>query len=110
MGTSGPRTRRHVVLGQEHRLGAGRCDEEAGKSSNVKAGCVVSRQRHAFALKTKTESSLATSAGTFVAALKHWELEWVWPARGWQSKELQDQGRLTMAWVPIMGGITVFSV
>ena len=34
----------------------------------------------------------------------------VWPARGWQSKELQDQGRLTMAWVPIMGGITVFSV
>ena len=49
-------------------------------------------------------------AGTFVAAPKHWGLEWVWPARGWQSKELQDQGRLTMARVPIMGGITVFSV
>ena len=62
------------------------------------------------ALKTKTESSLATSAGTFLAAPKHWGLEWVWPARGWQSKELQDHGRLTMACVPIMGGITVFSV
>ena len=62
------------------------------------------------ALKAKTDSSLATSAGTFVAAPKHWGLEWAWPARGWQSKELQDQRRLTMAWVPIMGGITVFSV
>ena len=63
---------------------------------------VVPAKRNA--LKAKTDSSLATSAGTFIAAPKHW------PARGWQSKELQDQGRLTMAWVPIMGGLTVFSV
>ena len=48
-----------------------------------------------------TDSSLATSAGTFVAALKHWGLEWVWPARSWQSKELQAHlERLTMAWFP----------
>ena len=41
--------------------------------------------------------------------------KWVWPARDWQrekeSKKLQShQGRLTMAWVPILGGLTVFSV
>ena len=44
------------------------------------------------------ESSMATSAGTFFPAPKHWGLEWV-----------SHQGRLTMAWVPIMGGLTVFS-
>ena len=47
----------------------------------------------------------------FVAAPKHWGLEWVWPALSLQSKELlAHQRRLTMAWVPIMGGLTVFSV
>ena len=117
MGTSGPRTqsgwrkwgRDTLVLEQKHRLEAGRCDAEAGKLEGQGWRCGFSPAKRS-APKTKTESSLATSAGTFVAAPKQWELEWVWPARGWQSKELQDQGRLTMAWVPIMGGITVFSV
>ena len=79
-------------------------------SSNAEAGGGFSpAKRHA--LKTKSESSLATSAGVSVAALKHWGLEWVWPVRSWQSKELQaHQGRLTMAQVPIMGGLEVFSV
>ena len=100
---------RHLVLGQEHRLEAGRCEEEAGKLEPQGWRCGFSpAKRHA--LKAKTDSSLATSAGTFVAAPKHWLLVWLWPARGWQSKELQEKGRLTMAWVPFMGGITVFSV
>ena len=73
-------------------LGAG-----AGAPANKAGGFSPAKLN---ALKGKTDSSLATSAGTFVAAPKHWELEWVWPARGWQSKE--DRGRLTMAWVPIM--------
>ena len=93
---------RHLVLGQEHRLEAGRCEEEAGKLERQGWLCSFSPAKR-NPLKTKSESSLATSAGTFVAAPKHWELEWVWPARGWQSKELQThQGRLTMAWVPII--------
>ena len=100
---------RHLVLGQEHRLEAGRCDEEAAKLERQGWHCGFTPAKR-NALKAKTDSSLATSAGTFVAAPKHWGLEWVWPARGWQSKELRDQGRLTMAWVPIMGGLTVFSV
>ena len=37
--------------------------------------------------------------GYVCCSAQAWGLEWVWPARGWQSKELQDQGRLTMAWV-----------
>ena len=100
---------RHLVLEQEHRLEAGSCDEEAAKLER-KGWRFAFTPGKRNALKAKTDSSLATSAGTFVAAQKHWGLEWVWPARGWQSKELQDQGRLTMAWVPIMGGLTVFSV
>ena len=88
---------RHLVLGQEHRLEAGRCDEEAAKLERQDWRCGFTPAKR-NALKAKTDSSLATSAGTFVAAPKHWELEWVWPARSWQSKELQDQGRLTMAW------------
>ena len=100
---------RHLVLGQEHRLEGGRCDEEAAKLERQGWRCGFTPAK-LNALKAKTDSSLATSAGTFVAAPEHKLLEWVWPARGWQSKELQDQGRLTMAWVPIMGGITVFSV
>ena len=38
---------RHLVLGQEHRLEAGRCDEEAAPSSNGRAGDAASRQRSA---------------------------------------------------------------
>ena len=94
---------RHLVLGQDHRLEAGRCDEEAAKLERQGWRCGFTPAKR-NALKAKTDSSLATSAGTFVAAPKHWGLEWVWPARGWQSKELQDQGRLTMAWVPYHGG------
>ena len=87
MAHEGPR---HVLLGQEHRLEAGR---RAKRS----------------ALKVKSESPLATSAGTFVAALKDWE--WVWLARGWQSKMMQShQGRLTMAIGSNHGRLTVFSV
>ena len=96
---------RHLVLGQEHRLEAGRCDEEAGKLERQGWRCGFSPAKR-NALKAKTGSSLATSAGTFVAAPKQRELEWVWPARGWQSKELQDQGRLAMAWVhPILDAL-----
>ena len=99
-----------LVLGQEHRLEAGRCEEEAGKLERQGWRCGFSPAKR-NALKTKTDSSLALSAGTFVAAPKHWGLEWVWPARSWQSKELQaHQGRLTMAWVPIMEGDSQFSV
>ena len=94
---------------QEHRLEAGRCDEEVAKLERLGWRCGFTPAKR-NTLKAKTDSSLATSAGTFIAAPKHWGLEWVWPARGWQSKELQDQGRLTMAWVPIVGGLTVFSV
>ena len=99
---------RHLVLGQEHRLEAGRCEEEAGNLERQGWRCGFSPAKR-NALKAKTDSSLATSAGTFVAAFKHKGLEWVWPARAWQSKELEDHGRLAMAWVPIMGGLTVFS-
>ena len=93
---------------REHRLEAGRCDEEAAKLERQGWRCGFTPAKR-NALKAKTDSSMATSAGTFVAAPKHWGLEWVWPARGWQSKELQDQGRLTSAWVPTKGGTTVFS-
>ena len=102
---------RHLVLGQEHPLEAGRCEEEAGKLERQGWHCGFSPVKRNLFLKTKSESSLATSAGTFVAAPRHWRMEWAWPARSWQSIELQAyQGRLTMAWVPIMGGLTVFSV
>ena len=54
---------------------------------------------------------MATSAGTFVAVPKYWGLEWVWPTRGWQTKAISaHQGRITMAWAPILSGLTVFSV
>ena len=94
---------RHLVLVQEHRLEASRCDEEAAK---------LERQGWREAQRAEGGNGFIPGyvGGTFVAAPKHWGLEWVWPARDWQSKELQDQGRLTMAWVPIMGRLTVFSV
>ena len=101
---------RHLVMGQEHRLEAGRCEEEAGKLERQGCRCGFSPAKR-NALKTKSESSLATSAGTFVAAPKHWGMEWVWPARSWQSKVLQaHQGRLTLAWVPSRGRLTEFSI
>ena len=82
----------HLVLGQEHRLEA-----------------ATAAKRNA--VRVKSESSMATSVGTFVAVPKHWGLEWVWPTRGWQTKAmLAHQGRITMAWVPILRGLTVFSV
>ena len=82
---------RHLVLGQEHRLEAGRCDEEAGKLGRQGWRCGFSPAKRS-ALKAKTHLWLRR-AGTLVAAPKHWGLEWVWSARGWQSNELQDQGR-----------------
>ena len=64
---------RHLALGQEHRLEAGRCDEEAAKLERQGWRCGFSPAKR-NALKTKTVSSLATSARTFVAAPKHWRL------------------------------------
>ena len=64
---------RHLVLGQEHRLEAGRCEEEVGKLERQGWRCGFSPAKR-NALKAKSDSSLATSAGTFVA-------EWVWLVR-----------------------------
>ena len=101
---------RHLVLGQEHPLEASRCEEEAVKLERQGWLCGFSPAKR-NALKTKSDSSLATSVGTFVAAPTHWGMEWAWPARNWQRKELQaHQGRLAMAWVPIVEGLTVLSV
>ena len=78
---------------------------------SVRVGDAVSPARSANAVRVKSESALATSAGTFVAAPKHWGLEWVWPTRGWQTKAMSaHQGRIAMAWTPILRGLTVFSV
>ena len=57
---------RHLVLGQEQRLEAGRCEEEAGKLEREGWLCGFSLTKR-DALKTKSEPSLATSAATFVA-------------------------------------------
>ena len=67
MAYQGPR---HLVLGQEHRLVAGRCEEETGKVERQGCLCGFSPAK-GNALKTRSESSVATSAGTFVAAPKH---------------------------------------
>ena len=107
MAREGPQ---HLVLGQEHRLEAARCDDESGKLEREGWRCgFTSAKRNA--VRVKSESALATSAGTFVAAPKHWGLEWVWPTRGWQTKAMSaHQGRIAMAWTPILRGLTVFSV
>ena len=100
----------HLVLGQEHRLEAARCDDESGKLERDCWRCGFTAAKR-NAVRVKSESSLATSAGTFVAAPKLWGLEWVWPTRGWQTKAMSvQQGRITMAWAPILSGLTVFSV
>ena len=107
MAREGPQ---HLVLGQEHRLEAARCDDESGKLEREGWRCgFTSAKRNA--VRVKSESALATSAGTFVAAPKHWGLEWVWPTRGWQTKAMSaHQGRIAMAWTPILRALTVFSV
>ena len=48
----------------------------------VRAGFTPAKRN---AVRFKSESSMATSAGTFVAVPKHWGLEWVWPTRDWQT-------------------------
>ena len=106
MAHEGPR---HLVLGQKHRLEASRCQEEAGNLEHQGWLCGSSPVKRSAS--TKSESSMATSASTFVAAHKHQGLGWVWPARKWQRKKLQPhRGRLTMAWVPIVERPTVISV
>ena len=107
MAREGPQ---HLVLGQEHRLEAARCDDESGKLEREGWRCGFTSAKRS-AVRVKSESALATSAGTFVAAPKHWGLEWVWPTRGWQTKAMSaHQGRIAMAWTPILRGLTVFSV
>ena len=82
---------RHLVQGQEHGLEAGRCDEDAAKLERQGWRCGFTPAKR-NALKAKTDSSVATSAGTFVAAPKHWGPEWVWPARGWQAMSFGNKG------------------
>ena len=92
---------RHLVL-QEHQLEAGRCEEEAGKLERQGWRCVF------LARETQcSEDEIRVIAGDVG---RHFCCSAQALGAGWQSKELQDQGRLTMASDPIMGGITVFSV
>ena len=76
------------------------------ESSKVKAGGAVSRQRNA-AHQRRIQNHLWP---------RRQALSWQRPSSGGWSGSGQHaagrakQGRLTMAWVPIMGGITVFSV
>ena len=83
MAREGPQ---HLVLGQEHRLEAARCDDESGKLEREGWRCgFTSAKRNA--VRVKSESAMATSAGTFVAAPKHWGL-----GMGVADARLADQG------------------
>ena len=64
---------RHLVLRQEHRLEASRCEEEAGNFERQGWLCVF------FTLEAQRfeDKVRVLAAGTFVAAPKYWELEWV---------------------------------
>ena len=100
----------HLVLGQEHRLEASRCDGETAQLEREGWWCGFTAAKR-NAVRAKSESSMATPAGTFVAVPKHWGLEWVWPTRDWHTKKIAvHQGRITMAWVPIPRGLAIFSV
>ena len=105
MAREGPQ---HLVLGQEHRLEAARCNDESGKLEREGWRCGFTAAKR-NAVRMKSESAMATSAGTFVAAPKHWGLEWVWPTRGWQTKAMSaHQGRIAMAWTPILSLLLSF--
>ena len=53
---------RHLVLGQEHRLEAGRCDEDAAQARTAGWPCGITPAKR-NALKAKTDSSLADVGG-----------------------------------------------
>ena len=57
---------RQLVLGQEHRLEASRCEEEAEKLEREGWRCGFTPANR-NAVRSKSQFSMATSAGTFVA-------------------------------------------